>query len=62
MFERAERHLVGVRLPDHVDVAHRQVDGHAGQQALRQVHEDPVSHLDGVVEPQNRDACAARAG
>ena len=42
--------LVGVALPDEVDVPGGQVDGFLREDALSQVHEYAVTCLDGIIE------------
>ena len=50
----------GVALPNHVDVAHRQIDLLLVVNLLRQVHQHAVTHFDGVVQAdQRRRGCPA---
>ena len=61
MTERAQHHVVGVALPDHVDVADREVDRLAGEHARGDVVQHAVAHVDRVVEADDAARRAARA-
>src|SRR6185312_816907 len=49
--ERAQHHAVGVALPDHVDMAGGEIDGLAHPHLLRHVVQHAITHVDGVIEP-----------
>src|SRR5215203_223444 len=51
----------GVALPDHVDVAHRDVDLVAVPHLAGDVVEHAVAHVDGVVEPEEPPRRAVQA-
>ena len=57
-FERLDAVGDGVGLPDDVDVAHRDVDGLVGEDALSNVDQQAVAELDGVVEANQCDRVA----
>lgn len=59
--QRLQAHVVGVGLPDGVEIAHGKRDGLANMDALRDVHEDAVAKLGGVVEAKDGgfDICGA---
>ena len=49
---------VGVALPDHVDVAGRQIDRRACQHAAADVVQYAVTHIDGVIQSNDAPRCA----
>ena len=49
--QAAQRHGVGIALPDHVDVAHGEIDGLAVAHLGGDVVQHAIAHVDGVVEP-----------
>lgn len=59
--KRLQAHVVGVRLPDSVEIAHGERHRFAGMNALRDVHEDAIAKFGGVVEAEDRsfDVCGA---
>src|SRR2546429_698769 len=50
MAEQPERLLVGLALPDDVDVSHADVDRLAGEHLCRDVVQHPVAHVDGIFQ------------
>src|SRR2546430_2523148 len=48
LLQGKQRHGVVVALPDDVEMAHRQVDGIAGENFARQVHQHAVAQLAGI--------------
>ena len=60
--ERPERDRVRVALPDHVDVAHAEVDRFSRAHPVGDVPQHAVAQIDGIVEPQDRHRRAVRSG
>ena len=52
MRQAAQRHVVGIALPDHVDMAHAEVDRLAVAHLAADVVQHAIAHVDRVVQPE----------
>ena len=52
MRQAAQRHRIGIALPDHVDVAHAHVNWPPLEDFLADVQQDAIAQVDGIVQPE----------
>src|SRR5689334_5181070 len=56
-YETLDRQSIRVTLPDHVHVSHGEWHRHTAAHLQREVRQHTVAEIDGVVEPNDGDAC-----
>src|SRR6476620_12411964 len=61
MTQRAQHHCIGIALPDHVDVAGRQIDRLGGEHARGDVVQHAVAHVDRIVQSDDAPRRSGRA-